>query len=433
VHQSGLVHRDVKAQNVMRSFDGGRIILMDFGAGQIQGGRADAAPQGTPLYMAPELLQGEPADASTDLYALGVLLFYLVTGSYPVTASSIPTLREAHARGDRRRLRDERADLPLWFVTTVERAIDPAPARRFASAGDLHDALAGPPASATVAERGLSARGMTRAVGITVAAAMFVEALGLLSSRVFEGVLRVDPAFAVGLGGHMSVGTNAVVPLVIVWGLLAIVFAGLVGLRDLVWPYTGALGRGWSRFTASRDPAGVGAALVGASVIALVLLNWSFYDVYYALTALALDPRPDTLDLTVLGPAGRPLHRMHSQVTVVLGFALALAVARWFPRLEQRAANPKPIRALKAAAFVVGALAIAEEVATRQLLWDDREVVLFENRRAFVIGSAGGELLVYFPAKGERSYLRLRADSPGLRRNVTSRSLFEEDGTGNGR
>ena len=82
VHGAGLIHRDVKAANVMRE-DGGRIVLMDLGMGSereaTRSGPNDFA--GTPLYLAPEIFQGRQASVRTDVYGLGVLLYYLVTGS----------------------------------------------------------------------------------------------------------------------------------------------------------------------------------------------------------------------------------------------------------------------------------------------------------------------------------------------------------------
>src|SRR3954451_23899886 len=98
VHGAGLVHGDVKAQNVMRE-KGGRIVLMDVGAGRAQGTDASGVA-GTPMYLAPEVLAGEPPTAGSDLYSLGVLLFYLLTQRYPYTGVDIESLRAAHADGD---------------------------------------------------------------------------------------------------------------------------------------------------------------------------------------------------------------------------------------------------------------------------------------------------------------------------------------------
>ncbi len=97
VHKAGLLHRDVKAQNVMRE-QGGRVVLMDFGLGldtsAASPGTGSAA--GTPVYLAPEVLRGGPPSVYSDVYALGVLLFYLVTGEFPVAGESVAELRKAH-------------------------------------------------------------------------------------------------------------------------------------------------------------------------------------------------------------------------------------------------------------------------------------------------------------------------------------------------
>jgi tetratricopeptide (TPR) repeat protein/tRNA A-37 threonylcarbamoyl transferase component Bud32 len=139
VHQAGLLHRDIKASNVMREA-GGRIVMLDFGSGteadlEQSGGTGRLA--GTPLYMAPELLQGATASVQSDIYSLGVLLFYLTTGRYPVDGKSLIDIRAAHQAGRKRLLSDVRSDLPSHFVDAIERALSPLPEHRCPSAGSL--------------------------------------------------------------------------------------------------------------------------------------------------------------------------------------------------------------------------------------------------------------------------------------------------------
>jgi serine/threonine protein kinase/Flp pilus assembly protein TadD len=162
VHRAGLVHRDIKAENVMRE-EGGRILLMDFGLSALATRQQELA--GSPRYMAPELFRGAEASVASDIYAVGVLLFYLVTGHHPGVGE--PTSSKPQVTGDEptalgsavmtsgksspraraardaagRSLLDYRPDLPEMFARVIEKAIDPDPAKRFASAGALSSAL----------------------------------------------------------------------------------------------------------------------------------------------------------------------------------------------------------------------------------------------------------------------------------------------------
>jgi serine/threonine protein kinase/tetratricopeptide (TPR) repeat protein len=140
VHSAGFTHGDIKAHNVMRE-DGGRVVLMDFGAGRSRRGIETEAVSGTPLYLAPEVLNGHSPGVDADVYSLGVLLYHLVTATYPVNAASLDGLRRAHAAGARNWLADARPDLDPSFVRVVERASAANPADRFQTAGELESAL----------------------------------------------------------------------------------------------------------------------------------------------------------------------------------------------------------------------------------------------------------------------------------------------------
>jgi len=142
IHAAGLVHRDIKAQNVMRE-PGGRLVLMDLGA-SVDLSREDvrvAGLAGTPLYMAPELFDGAHAAIASDIYAVGVLLYRLVTSEFPVHAQTIGDVREAHRTGTLRSLRDIRPDLPAAYIRTVETCLAADPKKRYQSAAALERAL----------------------------------------------------------------------------------------------------------------------------------------------------------------------------------------------------------------------------------------------------------------------------------------------------
>ena len=146
VHGTDTLHGDVKAHNVIRGA-GGRITLTDFGTSKDLSRdqlRLDGDFAGTPLYLAPEVFKGEARTIASDIYSLGVLLFYLATGTYPVDGATRTEVGRRHdERGARRLLRDVRPDLPDGFVHVVEQALADDPGARYASAGAFEAALNG--------------------------------------------------------------------------------------------------------------------------------------------------------------------------------------------------------------------------------------------------------------------------------------------------
>jgi tetratricopeptide (TPR) repeat protein len=136
VHGAGVLHRDIKSHNVTRAWDG-RIVLMDLGTGRELDDSSSSDLTGTPLYLAPEVLRGESATVQSDIYSLGVLLYHLVTASYPVKGRTMSAIRLAHERSERTSLSAARPDLPPAFVRVIDRAIDPLPELRYQTADAL--------------------------------------------------------------------------------------------------------------------------------------------------------------------------------------------------------------------------------------------------------------------------------------------------------
>jgi serine/threonine-protein kinase len=204
VHGAGVLHRDIKAQNVMLE-DEGRAVLMDFGTGrEVADNGTDVA--GTPLYLAPEVLAGGDATVESDIYSLGVLLYHLVTGSYPVRAESVSDLRQAHERDERIPIRTARggSDVSPKLGRIIERAIDPRPDGRYASADALAADLAG------LQPRPARAR-LPYAIAVA-AVLLLVATLGWEAVSRRMGSSRTPGALLAGVFGPNAGPTGKVIP-----------------------------------------------------------------------------------------------------------------------------------------------------------------------------------------------------------------------------
>jgi hypothetical protein len=139
-HRAGILHRDVKPQNILLDRDG-RARLTDFGAARLEGQATmtqTGALVGTLAYLAPEVMAGGRADARADVYALGMTLYFALTGQLPHRASPhLPPDAEAEGHAPRA----TRAEVPGWLDAAVARATRAEPARRFPSAGRMAEAL----------------------------------------------------------------------------------------------------------------------------------------------------------------------------------------------------------------------------------------------------------------------------------------------------
>ncbi len=152
-HEAGIVHRDVKPANVLvcepQSRGGDpipRVKVADFGIARAatRDGAALTQPGallGTAKYLAPEQIEGEAPDARSDVYALGVVLYELLTGRAPFVADTEVATAMAHLNQKPLRPRQVRAGIPRALEAVVTKAMAKDPAHRYQAAADLGNAL----------------------------------------------------------------------------------------------------------------------------------------------------------------------------------------------------------------------------------------------------------------------------------------------------
>ena len=142
-HTHGVVHRDVKPANILLR-DDGHVKVADFGIAKAGAGHdltRTGVVMGTAKYLSPEQVSGHPADAGSDIYALGIVLYEMLCGAPPFVGDTELSTAVARLTAAPGSLRDRRQDLPRSLEAVVLRSLARDPAARYQSAEEMRASL----------------------------------------------------------------------------------------------------------------------------------------------------------------------------------------------------------------------------------------------------------------------------------------------------
>jgi len=426
------VHRDVTARNIMRDSEG-RIVLMDFGTGLQTAG--DATPgrvniAGTPMYMAPEVLAGQPPSACSDVYSVGVLLYYLVTGKYPVEGRTMDDLRTAHMVGKRTPLSDRAPDLPMLFIQAVEHALAANPQQRCPSAGLLLqalDAIGGPRRTRT--------QYVVLATEVVAVAVVGLTALGAINSRVFNQVLGRSDFVKESVIDWFSYGLSATIaPTVILIFVLLALSLLAVTMRLLLAASATARTLRTTVVNAARrchldDLTTLSSCVLLLSASVLIATWWYFVPFLGSLIGIGNISTATGNSLAFLSPEFRWYHELYRKAFI--GVTIACLVL-WYPAIQLAKRKDEPInRSILAGGVAVLLLSVVLlNFPYRLLVMTKRnfEAVKWSTDSCYILGERQTHLLLFCPEAAPPRNRIVRSDDPNLKHLGFIQDIFTDVG-----
>jgi serine/threonine protein kinase len=449
-HARGVVHRDLKPGNIRMTPDG-TVKVVDFGVAKyarsqttIISGASTRRPSaatgpaiaggGTPPYMSPEQLRGQPVDERSDVYSLGAVLFEMATGRRLFLSSDSVELAEAQARGA------PKADavdprVPPALAGVIAKCLQLDLERRYQSALEVDiDLQAVERLLAKPDYRELIRRWRARVV---VGVPLLVLALGVGGFVVTAGFNntfgRIGPFARFGVEpfrAYFTWGILATVPSIIVMTLVAVgvlTVRGVLGMLELISPIGRVMRSLRKRVREAAQAAGLDKspvlvqALIGLAVLSIVVVYWSYAALIDAWTSSFNSASPERL--LPMGP--KNFARLQYKLTLdVMTLAFGVGLYHVFKRRKlERAHDGKGGVALLIGIFLV--LVLMNVLSYRTLSYRDFERVDLTGARCYITGQSGDELLVLCPGSDPPRNRAIRRDDPRMRRTGIIENVFE--------
>jgi len=418
-HGRGVVHRDIKPENIM--LETGHAVVADFGIAtlvdSISAGRLTEtghAP-GTPYYMSPEQASGDEAvDGRSDIYALGCVLYEMLTGEPPFMGSSAHVVMARKLAGVIPSIRVARDTVPEALEAIAIRALARVPADRFLEASEMAEALAGLGAEMHTSAAGVLPRAQSkssrselvlRVVASVAASVVGVTVIGFLSNRAYDIRLQIPAPFTPSRSDYLVIGAQALVPFV-AFGLGALVlllvlrYAGrravsaaptITGLIVQRQPRSEAVLKRWGESLRLMKARTIANTFFVAAIGLSFLVLSRFWDLLSVFSIAGTD---------VLSCASRPMHRAFSISMVFLIAGLGGGRHSLFRWLARRGYAGSGLAIPRWGSLLLLGILILMMTVPWRLLWDSKaERLYIDGEPAYALIESATELVAYHPGR----------------------------------